>query len=87
MSTLTTIAVWFTNYSGNAKIQASLKANPIYAADWFDVPDLWHDFSRDYDGYTGNDTFNLDSKVHWVRISYNPTLTNAGTIDKVSARA
>lgn len=82
MGTLTTVAAWFSNYSGNVKLQGSLKANPIYPADWFDLP-----ISQDYDGHTGNDIFNVDSKIYWVRIAYNPTLTNVGTIDKVSARA
>jgi hypothetical protein len=74
--------MWFTGYSGNIKLQASLKANPVYPADWFDLP-----VTQDYDSFTGVDTFNVDTRANWVRVAYNPTLLNSGTIDKVSARA
>ena len=82
-STLTTIAMWMSNFSGTIYVQECLEANPV---NWYNAQ-ISSRGGWDYDSYSGIDTFNIDTRARWVRISYTPTLTNTGTIDKVAARS
>jgi hypothetical protein len=83
VSTLTTVAMYMTNFSGNIHVQECLEINPV---NWFNAT-ISANGGWDYNSYTGIDTFNVDTRARWVRICYTPTVTNVGTIDKVSARA
>jgi len=82
-STLTTVVMYMTNFSGNVRIQESLDLIPT---NWFDAT-ISAQGGWDYDSFTGTDTFNIDTRAQWVRVSYTPSITNVGTIDKVGSRA
>ena len=82
-STLTTVAMHMTNFTGNIHVQESLEVMPTY---WFNAQ-ISARGGWDYSSYTGVDTFNIDTRAKWLRISYTPDQMNTGTIDKVVARS
>lgn len=82
-STLTTVTIYMNNFTGNILVQECLEVMPLH---WFNAQ-ISTKGGWDYDSYTGIDIFNVDTKAKWIRIAYTPTITNAGTIDKVVARA
>ncbi len=80
-----TIALYYTGYSGQVRIEGDLSVQPSSAdSDWFDLtPELMYDPNITVNNETGVQGYVIQANVNWIRVTH---IGTAGTLDKVLLR-
>lgn len=86
-TSLFTVALYGSNWSGRVYVQGTLDENVTGATLWGNLkPQDYDTHNLVLNGYTGIDPYNYYAGVRWLRIVKEDSLSNAGTLDKVLIR-
>ncbi len=86
-TTLFTVGLYASNYSGTVIVQGTMDENVTGATMWANLKP--QDYSVDtlnLAGYTGIDPYNYYAGVRWLRVIRSDSPSNSGTLDKVVVR-
>jgi hypothetical protein len=84
---LTTVAIYFDNFSGIFKAESTLE---VEVPSNMNVPSLWDELlisgtntEKIYNSFTGIDAFNFYGNFNWFRLIFKPDVNNSGKIKKI----
>jgi hypothetical protein len=84
-STLHTIQIGITNYTGTVEALVSLEYDS--GGNYFPVKFVNDKFQIQFNGLTDIQGWNFIADARWVKIVYTPSNTNTGTVDKILYRS
>jgi hypothetical protein len=86
-TTLFTVGLYASNYSGTVIIQGTMDENVTGATMWANLkPQDYSVAALNLVGYTGIDPYNYYAGVRWLRVIRSDSPSNSGTLDKVVVR-
>lgn len=84
-STLHTIQIAVTNYTGTIEALVSLEYDSM--GNYFPVKFVNDKYKIEFDGATTVEGWNFIADARWVKILYTPAVGNTGTVDKILYRS
>ncbi len=86
-TTLFTVGLYASNYSGTVIVQGTMDENVTGATMWANLkPQDYSVATLNLAGYTGIDPYNYYAGVRWLRVIRSDSPSNSGTLDKVVVR-
>lgn len=86
-TTLFTVGLYASNYSGTVIVQGTMDENVTGATMWANLkPQDYSVATLNLAGYTGIDPYNYYAGVRWLRVIRSDSPSNSGALDKVVVR-